>query len=58
MLKRRWRTPWEAVPVIWGRPPLNAETSMAGPLGGDAEDPGGPTTQRENVDDQDPKSVL
>jgi hypothetical protein len=58
MLKRRWRIPWEVVPEIWGRPPLNAKTSMADPLGGDVEDLGGPTTQRENVGGQDPKSVL
>jgi hypothetical protein len=30
------------------------KTSMVDPLGGDAGDPGAPTTQRENVDDDHP----
>jgi hypothetical protein len=32
------------------RPPPFLKTSMTGPLGGDAEDPGAPTTYLEDVD--------
>jgi hypothetical protein len=32
------------------RPPPLSEVSMAGPLGGDAESPGAPTTIVEDVD--------
>jgi hypothetical protein len=31
-------------------PPFNAKMSTVSPMGGDARDPGAPTTHRENVD--------
>jgi hypothetical protein len=37
------------MPDIRERPPLNAKTSTAGPLGGNGGDQGAPTTQRKTL---------
>jgi hypothetical protein len=42
--------PWEVVPQVRERPPPLSETSMAGPLGGDAENLRAPTIIVGDVD--------
>jgi hypothetical protein len=46
------------MPEIQVRPPLNAKTSMTTTLGGNAGDPGAPTTQHENVNGGPPWEVM
>jgi hypothetical protein len=54
--KRQRRAPWEAVlSEIQERPPSIQKMSKSGPLEGDAGDPGAPTINAKNVDDEPPR---
>jgi hypothetical protein len=45
-----WRASWEAMLEVWECPPPMLKMSMVGPLGGDVERPGVPTTYAKDID--------